>query len=281
MIFFPRRYRLCLVGWLLCLSFGSAFETSEGRTRFTTVIRNCQHRRADPRSPGATLSKSNGGKRRSNYWMFKTNLPREELRAPGNGWGVMNRTTVRRTLSCFVPFVLTTLICCPTHAETVIGVTHPAKLGVRNLLSAAVLLASLACLPLSWGDMGPLAKSLAISASRCTVQVSLLGSVLLQKMMGVTKPAYVLAWVCAVGLLAGRESIARIEYTYPNMERNMYLSVLTGGLTVLGLTLGLHILGETQPWFDPRTWISIAGMLFGNTLNASSLGAATITKQFA
>jgi putative ABC transport system permease protein len=166
-------------------------------------------------------------------------------------------------------------------APTLHKSTAPAVLGARNIASSAALLVSLACLPLRLNGMGPLAKALAVSASRCALQVSLLGSVVLQKIMGVTQPFYVVAWVFGVGILAGRESIARIQYTYPNMERNMYLSILISGLTVLGLTMGMQLLGNVQPWFDPRTWVSIAGMLFGNTLNASALGAATITKQFA
>jgi putative ABC transport system permease protein len=61
----------------------------------------------------------------------------------------------------------------------------------------------------------------------------------------------------------------------------MYLSVVAGGLIILSLTVGLKLFGDIQPWFDPRTWIPISGMLFGNTLNASALGASSITKQFA
>jgi len=57
--------------------------------------------------------------------------------------------------------------------------------------------------------------------------------------------------------------------------------MITGGLVVLSLTLSLKLFGDIQPWFDPRTWIPIAGMLFGNTLNASALSASSITKQFA
>ncbi|KAG7368623.1 ABC transporter [Nitzschia inconspicua] len=180
-----------------------------------------------------------------------------------------------------VTFLLTIMACDPAHALSSAASSYPTKLGARNLLSAAVVLATIAILPLSLGGMGPLAKSLAISASRCALQVSLLGSIVLQKMVIITQPAYVIAWVVGVGIIAGRESISRIQYVHPTLERNMYLSVLIGGLTVLGLTLGWQLLGNVQPWYDPRTWISIAGMLFGNTLTASALSAATITKQFA
>jgi putative ABC transport system permease protein len=103
-------------------------------------------------------------------------------------------------------------------------------------------------------------------------------------MMGVSNQGVLVIvwWVVCVGIIAGREAFSRIQYSYPTMERNIILSVLSGGLTVfLSLTFSLSLLGTVDPWFCPCTWISIAGMLFGNTLNASSLGASTITKLFA
>jgi putative ABC transport system permease protein len=159
--------------------------------------------------------------------------------------------------------------------------TTPARLGLQNLVFASIMLISLGEMPLVLSGIPQIAKALAFSASRCALQVSLLGSVILQRMMGVSNPGVVIVWVVCVGIIAGREAISRIQYSYPTMERNIILSVLTGGLTVLSLTFGLSLLGTVDPWFCPRTWISIAGMLFGNTLNASSLGASTITKQFA
>ena len=65
------------------------------------------------------------------------------------------------------------------------------------------------------------------------------------------------------------------------MNRNMYGSMVASGLSVLGLTLPLNLFGKVTPWFDPRSWIPIAGLLFGNTLNAIASAASSITKQFA
>ena len=147
------------------------------------------------------------------------------------------------------------------------------------MLSASLLLASVGIVPLLTSNFTTLSRSLLKSAGRCAIQVSFLGSVLLQRIMGVTHPSYVLAWIFGVGLLAGQEAISRIQYTYPTMERNLYSSVLIGGFTVLSITRLVSIIPPTDPWYDPRTWISVAGMLFGNSLNASSLAGASITKQ--
>jgi putative ABC transport system permease protein len=56
---------------------------------------------------------------------------------------------------------------------------------------------------------------------------------------------------------------------------------MTRCLIVLTLTLTLNVPGTIEPWFQPRTWIPVAGVLLGNTLSATTLGALTITIQFA
>ena len=159
--------------------------------------------------------------------------------------------------------------------------TLPAQLGWRNLLSTTAVLVSVGVIPLSFSGMGPLVRSLMVSASRCAVQVLILGSVILQRMMGVTRPWILVAWIVGVGFLSGRECASRIQYTYPEMNRNVYGSVLASGLLIWFLTVVLNLFGKVEPWFDPQTWIPIAGMLFGNTLNAITLGTSSITKQFA
>jgi len=175
--------------------------------------------------------------------------------------------------------ILTALVAVgSTYAST----THVSDvLGWRNILSSAVVLVSLGVLPLFLSGMGKLSKSLLVNASRCAVQVSLLGCVVLERIMGVTHPGIIGAWIVGVGFLSGRECLSRIQYQYPKMNRNVYGSVLSSALLVLGLALVLNLFGQNLPWFDPLVWIPIAGMLFGNTLNAISLGASSITKQFA
>jgi len=161
------------------------------------------------------------------------------------------------------------------------SVTLPDNLGWRNIVSTTAVLVAVGVIPLSFAGMGPLVRSLMVSASRCAIQVSLLGSVVLQRMMGVTRPWILVAWIVGVGLLSGRECASRIQYTYPEMNRNIYGSVLASGVSIWVLTVVLNLFGKIEPWFDPQTWIPIAGMLFGNTLNAITLGTSSITKQFA
>ena len=58
-----------------------------------------------------------------------------------------------------------------------------------------MVLVSIGALPLLYFWIGSLAGSLLVSASRCAMQVSLMGSLVLQRMMGVTKPEIVAAWI--------------------------------------------------------------------------------------
>ena len=222
--------------------------------------------------------------KRTNNSVGQTVSSQEELNTPQKQrWSLFRKRTIALAM---VPLILTTFLwasgsVAPASQASATSAVLPKTLGKRNLLLSTMVLVSLTVLPLSYFGLTSLAKGLLVSASRCALQVSLLGSIVLQKLMGVTKPQIVLAWILGVGLIAGREAVSRIKYSYPNKNRNLYGSVLFSGLAVLSLILSLDLFGSIQPWFDPRTWIPIAGMLFGNTLNASALGASSITKQFA
>lgn len=157
---------------------------------------------------------------------------------------------------------------------------QPSNLGVRNLFLAMLMLITLAIIPLTRFSAS-LSKSLFMSASRCAVQVFLLGSVILQRIMGSSNPWLVATWIVGVGYVAGKEAFSRIKHTYFGLKNEVYSSVLIGGLSVLGSTVLLGIFGnDFFPWFQPRIWIPVSGMLFGNTLTASALAASTLTSLF-
>ena len=86
---------------------------------------------------------------------------------------------------------------------------------------------------------------------------------------------------CRVGLLAAHDATSRVDYMYGKLRCHITFSVLMGGLGILGLSLAGNVFGDLQPWYQPRTLIPVAGMLFGNTLSAVSLGASSLTRGFA
>lgn len=154
-------------------------------------------------------------------------------------------------------------------------------LGIYNLAAAAAMVATFGGLALYRMGLSTLAQTLMVSASRCAIQVFVLGSVVLQRLLGTTRPWLVGLWIASVGLVAGKEAFSRVQYTYPHMRRHVHVSVLTGTLSVLVTALLLSVFGRLSPWYQPRTLIPVAGMLFGNTLTAAALAASGITKKIA
>ena len=175
-----------------------------------------------------------------------------------------------------------TLLCTSVPAWASDGILAPPKLGARNLFAASIMLSTIGGLGLARiiGFSG-LSRNLIVSASRAAAQLYLLGCFLLQRIMGTSRPWFVALWIVGVGLAAGRESFARVKYSYPRMKVHVYLTVLVGGLSILAMAVGFQVFGFVDPWYEPRTLIPVAGMLFGNSLSAAALGASTITQQFA
>jgi len=116
---------------------------------------------------------------------------------------------------------------------------------------------------------------------RSTLQLYLVGGCLLTHFLvaAETRPWMVGAWILFTGLMAGREASSRVEYTYDALQIHLALSLLAGGVSVMGASLLFRVLGPIQPWHDPRTWIPVAGMLFGNSLTATSLAVASLTEE--
>jgi uncharacterized protein (TIGR00245 family) len=172
-----------------------------------------------------------------------------------------------------------------SSVKSVAVATAPAPpLGLRQLASAAglVFLSGGLGLKYVWG-LSDLARALLQAAARCALQLYLISGFLLTEffVLADTRPIWVLLWIATTGALAASEAANRVEYTYPRIQKHVTLAVWIGGLAVMGAAAVLRMLGPIQPWFSPRAWIPVSGMLFGNTLTASALAAGTVTKEFA
>ena len=159
---------------------------------------------------------------------------------------------------------------------------EPMQLGWRQLTLAASLLTVSGGLGLSLVGLPSLARSLAVAATRCTLQLYLIGGFVLTNFLitSSAKSWLIMSWIIFTGCLAAQEAASRVEYTYPRLQAQLTMSLLLSGSLVLGATLILRILGPLEPWFQPRTWIPVAGMLYGNALTAVSLAAAALTRAF-
>jgi len=157
----------------------------------------------------------------------------------------------------------------------------PAKLGLKQLCFGSALVVVFGGFFMTHMGLYQLARDLLFACVRATAQLFLLGALILQRLFGTTKPAIVWTWIIGVGLLAAQEASSRVEYTYEKLGRHMTISVLTSGIGILSLALAGQVFGNIEPWFQPRTLIPVAGMIFGNTLPAVSLGASSLTREFA
>lgn len=157
----------------------------------------------------------------------------------------------------------------------------PATLGLKQLFVGSALGVAFGGFFMTHMGLHHFARHLLLACFRAAAQLFLLGGLILQRLFGTTKPTIVWTWIIGVGLLAAQEASLHVEYTYDKLGRHMTFSVLTSGIGILSLALAGRVFGDIEPWFQPRTLIPVAGMLFGNTLPAVSLGASLLTRQFA
>ncbi|EEC42684.1 predicted protein [Phaeodactylum tricornutum CCAP 1055/1] len=80
----------------------------------------------------------------------------------------------------------------------------------------------------------------------------------------IVPPAFVVAWIALTVLVGTFEAASRVgDYTYRDVRRHLWIALATSG----------------DPWFAPRTWIPVSGMLFGNVLTAATIAASSLTSQ--
>ena len=140
-------------------------------------------------------------------------------------------------------------------------------IGYGDLAVAAllVLVAGLVSLGLRLG----LGRQLALAAVRTVVQLLLVGYVL-TFVFGQSGWLVVLAMGAVMVTAAARAAVRRPTRTYRGAGWQAFLTLLVTGLAVT-LTVTAVII-DVQPWYTPRYFIPLLGMILGNTLTGVSLG---------
>ena len=143
----------------------------------------------------------------------------------------------------------------------------PIELTTLDLAVAASLILVNAALSAALG-LG-LGKKLLVASARTIVQLTALGWVLVPVFeLGSPWPIAAMATVM-IGL-AARAAVGRASRSYPGAARVGFGSlVLAAGLTTV---LGTAAIVGTDPWWTPRYFIPLLGMLLGNGLTGISLG---------
>ena len=112
--------------------------------------------------------------------------------------------------------------------------------------------------------------SLFLSAAlRCLGQLALMG-LILGYIFEIQEPTLILGYVLVMIALASREAFARAKVFYKGLFANMFVSFVTS-VSVIGILGGLLLVLRPEPFFDPRYFIPVCGMLLGNGLTGMTL----------
>lgn len=136
------------------------------------------------------------------------------------------------------------------------------------VLAAALVLVAIAISV--WQRLG-LGKSLLVGAIRATVQLLLIGHVLLM-IFASREWSLVLAFLLLMVLAATIAATRRLEkHSAAPLRLICGIAILVGSsITLLYVgTIVVHV----SPWYDPRYLIPIFGMIVGNAMNGATLTA--------
>lgn len=119
-------------------------------------------------------------------------------------------------------------------------------------------------------------KEILVSTVRMTLQLILIGYILIYLFENVsviyTIVAIIVMEIFAVHNIYGR---VKAELT-KDLKQIIALSMLFG--TLSSLVYFLLVVININPWFDPRYFIPIAGMLIGNSMTGISLGVTRLVR---
>ena len=143
----------------------------------------------------------------------------------------------------------------------------PVELGPLQLGIAALLLLVNAALSL-WLRLA-LGRQLLIAAARTVVQLSVLGYILVP-VFRLERPALIFAMALVMVVLASHEALKRAGKRYPRARLNTFVALLLASTLTLGVAT--RVVLDVDPWWKPRYFIPLLGMILGNALTGVSLG---------
>lgn len=120
----------------------------------------------------------------------------------------------------------------------------------------------------------PREKEILISSVRMTLQLILTGYILVY-LFNSPSPFYTILILIAMEAFSVYNIIKRTKTKLsPKLKQIIAFSMVTG--TVSCLLYFLFIVVRISPWYDPRYFIPIAGMLIGNSMTGISLGVSRL-----
>jgi putative ABC transport system permease protein len=117
-------------------------------------------------------------------------------------------------------------------------------------------------------------KEILISSARMTIQLILTGYILVY-LFDNPSPLLTLLIIIAMEAFAINNILKRVKNKLSqNLKKIIAFSMICG--TVTSLLFFLLVVVNVSPWYDPRYFIPIAGMLIGNSMTGISLGVTRL-----
>jgi len=146
-------------------------------------------------------------------------------------------------------------------------VSNALDLTLLDLVIAAALLLVAGGVSVALG-LG-LGRRLALAAVRTVVQLMLVGYVL-AFVFGQGTLTAVAAMAAVMIVAAARAAVRRPSHTYRGAFGHAFVTMLLAGL-VITTVVTAGIIG-IRPWFEPRYFVPLLGMVLGNSLTGVALG---------
>ena len=144
-----------------------------------------------------------------------------------------------------------------------------AQLGVWHLVACAALLVVVVAASASL-ELG-LESRLVVSALRCATQLMVLCAFVLEPLFQKNSPALICGYLCLIIALASREASARLTYAYEGVYAHFFLAFAVGAGCVIAYAASLVL--ALEPFYDAKYLIPVSGMVVGNVLTSTALGA--------
>ncbi|MFZ5967424.1 MAG: ABC transporter permease [Bacillota bacterium] len=120
----------------------------------------------------------------------------------------------------------------------------------------------------------PREKDIIISSIRMTLQLILIGYILMYLFQN-SHPALTVLVIAIMEIFAVHNIFTRVKTPLsPQLKKIIAISMVTG--TTATLLYFIAVVINLSPWYDPRYFIPIAGMLIGNSMTGISLGVSRL-----
>jgi putative ABC transport system permease protein len=144
-----------------------------------------------------------------------------------------------------------------------------AQLGFWHLAACGALLAVVVAASKTL-ELG-LESRLVVSALRCAGQLMLLCAFVLEPLFERNSPPLIAAYLCLIVALASREASSRLNYDYASVYYHFSVAFAVGAGSVIMYATCLVL--DLTPFYDAKYLVPVSGMVVGNVLTSTALGA--------